>query len=55
MAYFVIVADNGGVNRAAAALHVAESSLPQAVRNLEKDLSTKLVRDVERGRIDIDG
>ncbi|MFE5177390.1 LysR family transcriptional regulator [Streptomyces sp. NPDC056634] len=76
------------MNRAAAALRVAQPSHRQAVRNLEKDLRTKLfhrvgrglvpalagealvgpadpegrgrhvvreVRDVERGRIDIDG
>ncbi|MEV6702264.1 LysR family transcriptional regulator [Streptomyces sp. NPDC051453] len=51
MEYFVTVADNGGVNRAAAALRVAQPSLPQAVRNLEKDLSTKLFHRVGRGLV----
>ncbi|MFF2255658.1 LysR family transcriptional regulator [Streptomyces sp. NPDC058142] len=51
MAYFVAVADNGGVNRAAAALRVAQPSHRQAVRNLEKDLRTKLFHRVGRGLV----
>ncbi|MFE5007808.1 LysR family transcriptional regulator [Streptomyces sp. NPDC056696] len=48
MALFVAVADNGGVNRAAAVLRVAQPSHRQAVRNLEKDLRTKLFHRVGR-------
>ncbi|MGW5147745.1 LysR family transcriptional regulator [Rhodococcus koreensis] len=42
MEYFLAVVDHGGVNRAAAALRVAQPSLSQAVRRLEKDLGTEL-------------
>jgi DNA-binding transcriptional LysR family regulator len=40
--YFLAVVDNGGFNRAAAALFVAQPSLSQAIRTLEKDLGTSL-------------
>ncbi|MGW6456500.1 LysR family transcriptional regulator, partial [Streptomyces sp. NPDC055078] len=49
--YFLAVVDNGGVNRAAAALHVAQPSLSQAVRKLEKDLRTELFYRVGRGLV----
>ncbi|WP_185564459.1 MULTISPECIES: LysR family transcriptional regulator [unclassified Rhodococcus (in: high G+C Gram-positive bacteria)] len=47
--YFLAVVDNGGVNRAAAALHVAQPSLSQSIRKLEKDLRTELFHRVGRG------
>ncbi|NHP16317.1 LysR family transcriptional regulator [Rhodococcus sp. KBW08] len=49
MEYFLAVVDNGGVNRAAAALHVAQPSLSQSIRKLEKDLRTELFHRVGRG------
>ncbi|MCM2393577.1 LysR family transcriptional regulator [Streptomyces albipurpureus] len=49
--YFLAVVDNGGVNRAAAALRVAQPSLSQAVRKLEKDLRTELFFRVGRGLV----
>ncbi|MEE2058579.1 LysR family transcriptional regulator [Rhodococcus artemisiae] len=51
MEYFLAVVDNGGVNRAAAALRVAQPSLSQAVRKLEKDLGTELFHRVGRGLV----
>ncbi|MBZ4017165.1 LysR family transcriptional regulator [Streptomyces purpurogeneiscleroticus] len=51
MEYFLAVVDNGGVNRAAAALHVAQPSLSQSVRKLEKDLRTELFHRVGRGLV----
>jgi len=36
--YFLAVVDHGGVNRAAAALYLAQPSLSQAIRALERDL-----------------
>lgn len=47
--YFLAVVDHGGINRAAAALRVAQPSLSQAVRRLEKDLGTELFHRVGRG------
>ncbi|GAA4481257.1 LysR substrate-binding domain-containing protein [Rhodococcus olei] len=49
--YFLAVVDNGGVNRAAAALHVAQPSLSQSIRKLEKDLRTQLFHRVGRGLV----
>jgi DNA-binding transcriptional LysR family regulator len=46
--YFLAVVDHGSVNRAAAALHVAQPSLSQAVRALERDLGLDLFRRVGR-------
>ncbi|TDB95514.1 LysR family transcriptional regulator [Actinomadura sp. 7K534] len=40
--YFLAVVDHGGFNRAAGALFVAQPSLSQAIRGLEKDLGTQL-------------
>ncbi|MFC9552872.1 LysR family transcriptional regulator [Rhodococcus sp. NPDC056960] len=51
MEYFLAVVDHGGVNRAAAALRVAQPSLSQAVRKLEKDLGTELFHRVGRGLV----
>jgi DNA-binding transcriptional LysR family regulator len=46
--YFLAVVDHGSVNRAAAALHVAQPSLSQAIRALERDLGLDLFRRVGR-------
>lgn len=40
--YFLAVVDHGGFNKAAGALFVAQPSLSQAIRGLEKDLGTPL-------------
>ena len=44
--YFLAVVDHGSVNKAAAALHVAQPSLSQAIRALERDLGLDLFRRV---------
>lgn len=49
--YFLAVVDHGGVNRAAAALHVAQPSLSQPIRKLEKDLKAQLFHRVGRGLV----
>lgn len=49
--YFLAVVEHGGINRAAAALHVAQPSLSQSVRRLEKDLQTELFHRVGRGLV----
>jgi DNA-binding transcriptional LysR family regulator len=46
--YFLAVVDHGGVNRAAAALHLAQPSLSQAIRALERDLGEDLFHRVGR-------
>jgi DNA-binding transcriptional LysR family regulator len=46
--YFLAVVDNGGVRRAAEALYVAQPSLSQAIRALERDLGTDLFHRVGR-------
>ncbi|MFD4638024.1 LysR family transcriptional regulator [Lentzea sp. NPDC058436] len=46
--YFLAVVDHGTVNKAAAALHVAQPSLSQAIRALERDLGVDLFRRVGR-------
>ncbi|MFE7245410.1 LysR family transcriptional regulator [Streptomyces sp. NPDC057580] len=51
MEYFLAVVDHGGVNKAAAALRVAQPSLSQAVRKLEKDLGVELFFRVGRGLV----
>ena len=51
MEYFLAVVDCGGVTRAAERLHVAQPSLSQAVRKLEKDLDTELFHRVGRGLV----
>ncbi|MFF4764070.1 LysR family transcriptional regulator [Streptomyces sp. NPDC001292] len=48
MEYFLAVVDHGGVNKAAATLRVAQPSLSQAVRKLEKDLGVQLFHRVGR-------
>jgi DNA-binding transcriptional LysR family regulator len=46
--YFLAVVDHGGMSRAAHALYVAQPSLSQAVRVLERDLGTSLFDRVGR-------
>lgn len=46
--YFLAVVDHSGMNRAAQALHVAQPSLSQSVRALERDLGTALFDRVGR-------
>lgn len=46
--YFLAVVDHGGMNRAAQALYVAQPSLSQAIRALERDLGTGLFDRVGR-------
>ncbi|TDC25562.1 LysR family transcriptional regulator [Streptomyces sp. 8K308] len=47
--YFLAIVEHGGFNRAAAALHVAQPSLSQAMANLEADLGVALFHRVGRG------
>ncbi|WP_370185392.1 LysR family transcriptional regulator [Rhodococcus wratislaviensis] len=51
MEYFLAVVDNGGINRAAVALHVAQPSLSQSIRKLESELKTELFHRVGRGLV----
>ncbi|MBZ4321230.1 LysR family transcriptional regulator [Streptomyces huiliensis] len=46
--YFLAVVDRGGFHRAAAALYVAQPSLSQAVRALERELGTELFHRIGR-------
>ncbi|MFC0548620.1 LysR family transcriptional regulator [Kutzneria chonburiensis] len=46
--YFLAVVDHGGMSRAAAALYVAQPSLSQALRTLEKDLGQPLFHRIGR-------
>jgi DNA-binding transcriptional LysR family regulator len=46
--YFLAVVDCGGVSRAAAALYVAQPSLSQAIRALERDLGQDLFHRIGR-------
>lgn len=47
--YFLAVVEEGGVTRAAARLHVAQPSLSQALRSLERELGVQLFQRVGRG------
>lgn len=47
--YFLAVVDNGGFNRAAKALYLAQPSLSQAIRVLERDLGSLLFHRIGRG------
>lgn len=46
--YFLTVLDHGSMNRAAAALHIAQPSLSQAIRALERDLGNDLFHRIGR-------
>lgn len=46
--YFLAVVEQGGVHRAADALHVAQPSLSQAIRKLEHDLGADLFHRIGR-------
>lgn len=46
--YFLAVVDHGGFNRASAALYVAQPSLSQSVRALERDLGAELFHRIGR-------
>ncbi|MGW6928761.1 LysR family transcriptional regulator [Lentzea sp. NPDC054927] len=46
--YFLAVVDHGSVNKAAAALYVAQPSLSQSIRALERDLGLDLFRRAGR-------
>ncbi|MEN0139262.1 MAG: LysR family transcriptional regulator [Rhodococcus sp. (in: high G+C Gram-positive bacteria)] len=49
--HFLAVVEHGGVVRAAAALHLAQPSLSQSIRVLERDLGTPLFHRVGRGLV----
>lgn len=49
--YFLAVADQGGVHRAAETLYVAQPSVSQAVRSLEKELGAQLFYRTNRGLV----
>ncbi|MFH8569221.1 LysR family transcriptional regulator [Streptomyces sp. NPDC017993] len=47
--YFLAIVEHGGFSKAAAALHVAQPSLSQAMANLESDLGVPLFHRLGRG------
>ncbi|MFC9788214.1 LysR family transcriptional regulator [Rhodococcus sp. NPDC127528] len=49
--HFLAVIEHGGVVRAAAALHLAQPSLSQSIRVLERELGTPLFHRVGRGLV----
>ncbi|MEV0084723.1 LysR family transcriptional regulator [Saccharopolyspora sp. NPDC050642] len=49
--YFVAVAEHGGVTKAAKALQVAQPTLTQGLRALERDLGVELFHRVGRGMV----
>jgi len=49
LTYFLAIADHGGFGRAAEHLHVAQPSLSQAMRTLERELGVALFRRTGRG------
>jgi DNA-binding transcriptional LysR family regulator len=46
--YFLAVVDHGTFNRAAASLHLAQPSLSQSIRNLERELNAQLFHRIGR-------
>ena len=49
LSYFLAVVEHGGFTRAADALHLAQPSLSQAIRALERELGAKLFQRAGRG------
>lgn len=49
--HFLAVVEHGGVVRAAAALHLAQPSLSQSIRSLERELGTPLFHRAGRGLV----
>lgn len=49
--YFLAIVEEGGVTRAATRLHVAQPSLSQALRSLERELGVELFQRVGRGLV----
>ncbi|MFJ6756183.1 MULTISPECIES: LysR family transcriptional regulator [unclassified Streptomyces] len=48
LTYFLAIVDQGGFNRAAAALYVSQPSLSQAVQGLERDVGSRLFHRMGR-------
>ena len=46
--YFLAVVEHGTLTKAAAALHLAQPSLSQMIKTLERDLGTQLFHRVGR-------
>lgn len=49
LTYFLGIVDHGSYSRAAEELHIAQPSLSQSIKQLEKDLGVKLFRRAGRG------
>jgi len=49
--YFLAVVDHGSINAAASALGVAQPTISQALRSLERDLGTPLFHRIGRGMV----
>jgi DNA-binding transcriptional LysR family regulator len=49
--YFLAVVDYGGINSAAATLDLAQPTVSQAIRELEKDLGVQLFHRIGRGMV----
>ena len=51
MEYFLAVVENKGINGAAAALGVAQPTVSQALRGLERELGVRLFHRIGRGMV----